>query len=75
VTLVDGSVVEVWADAVQGASGSDDQRDYLFGTLMDIDQTDQPGFEITARTPSNPRRVEVGVARFPRSAVRSLTSE
>jgi hypothetical protein len=74
VTLTDGSVVVVWADSAQGLSGPDDERDYVFGTLMDIDDADEDGFEILARTPSNPRRVEVAVARFPRSAVQSVRS-
>jgi len=64
----------VWADAVEGLSRPDDGRDYTFGSLMDIDEVDQDEFEILARTPSNPRRVEVAVARFPRGAVRDIVS-
>lgn len=75
VTLVDGSRVQVWADAVQGLAGPDDDRDYLFGCLMDVDEAEQAGLEITARTPSNPRRVEVAVARFPRGSVLSNGDE
>jgi hypothetical protein len=74
VVLLDGSVVEVWADAVEGLAGPEDQRDYSFGCLMDIDPALQGEFEVTARTPSNPRRVEVLVARFPRATVRDIHS-
>lgn len=74
VELHDGSTVEVWADSVTGLHGSDDDRDYVFGVLMDVDADQQPFFEVTARTPSNPRRVEVAVARFPRRAVVSILS-
>ena len=72
VTLADGSTVEVWADAAMGLS--DDNGDYVFGLLMDIDEACQQGFEVTARTPSNPLRVEVAVARFPRTAVLRVES-
>lgn len=68
-TLQDGSVVELWADAVAGLSGPEDQQDYEFGCLMDIDSALQDQFEVTARTPASRSRVEVLVARFPRAAV------
>ena len=74
VTLNDGTNVEVWAYSVQGLSGPEDERDYTFGTLMDINEADQGRFEVLARTPADPRRVEVAIARFPRSAVRSVRS-
>lgn len=74
VELHDGSTVEVWADAVTGLAGPDDDRDYVFGVLMDVDPDQQPFFDVTARTPTNPRRVEVTVARFPRRAVVSVFS-
>ena len=72
VTLNDGSEVEIWAHAVEGLSGAEDNRDYLFGVLMDVEPELQGEFEVTARTPSNPRRVEVAVARFPRSSVQDI---
>lgn len=59
VTVVDGSVVDVWADSVEGPGGPEDQRDYLFGNLMDIAPADQRAFDITATTPANPSRVIV----------------
>lgn len=34
VLFVDGSIVDVWADAVTGLSGPEDKRDYEFGCLM-----------------------------------------
>jgi hypothetical protein len=75
VTLADGSAVEVWADSVEGLSGPEDQRDYLFGNFMDIDPADQYAFDVTATTPGNPGRVVVTVARFPRpSVIRVITA-
>lgn len=71
-TLQDGSVVMIWADSAEGMAGPEDTRDYTFATLMDVDVDDQADFEILGRTPTNPRRVLVAVARIPRSAVRSV---
>lgn len=73
VTLADGAVVDVWADAVEGLSGPEDRRDYAFSNLMDIAPADQCAFDIRATTPANPSRVIVTVARFPRSSVRHVT--
>jgi hypothetical protein len=72
VTLNDGSEVEVWSHSVEGLSGPEDDRDYVFGVLMDIEPELQEEFEVTARTPANPRRVEVAVARFPRVSVQVI---
>jgi hypothetical protein len=69
-TLNDGNTVEIWADSAEGFAGPEDDRDYTFCTLMDIDEAQQSDFEIIGRTPRNPRRVIVAVARFPRAAVR-----
>lgn len=47
--LVDGSAVEVWAHAVSGLPGDDADRDYVFGSLIDIDIdiVDHEQFEIS----------------------------
>ena len=74
VTLLDGSVIEVWADSVEGLAGPEDQRDYLFGNLMDIRPEDQRGFDVTARAPTNPSRVVVTETRFPRASVARISS-
>ncbi len=74
VVLQDESVVEVWADSVEGLSGPDDVRDYLFESLMDIDPDAQPSFEVNFRTPSELKRVLVTVARFPRRSVKRIWS-
>jgi hypothetical protein len=68
VTLIDGLVVDVWADSVQG-SRPEDQGDYHFGNLMDISPDEQSSFEIVGRAPAAPDRVLVTVARFPRRSV------
>jgi hypothetical protein len=69
VALVDGSVVEVWADGVEGLAGPEDNRDHLFSNLVDVPPSEQAAFEVNARTPTRPERVSVTVARFPRNAV------
>ena len=63
--------MSVWAD-----SYSAEDRDYVFSALVDASLEEQgyPDIEITNRTPSNPERVVVTVARFPRSEVASIAS-
>jgi hypothetical protein len=68
------SRVEVWADTVTGLSGPEDDGDYTFGVLMEVEPEAQAAFEVTARTPTDPQRVEVAVARFPRTSAREVVS-
>jgi hypothetical protein len=42
--------------------------------LMDIDADPQDGFEVTGRGLAPGRRVEVAVARFPRSCVQDVVA-
>ncbi len=72
VTLTNGGQVDVWADAVTGLSGPDDGRDYVFGVLVNVAPDQQSAFEVLARNPSDPNRVEVAVARFPRAVVAAV---
>jgi len=73
VTLVDGSKVDVWADAVTGLTEKTSHHEHVvFGALMDIDVDLQDQFDVTARAPARSRRVEVAVARFPRSCVQDV---
>lgn len=73
VTLVGGSQVDVWADAVTGLTEKTSHHEHIvFGVLMDIDVGLQDQFEVTAHTPARSRRVEVAVARFPRSCVQDV---
>ncbi len=75
VTLVGGAQVDVWADAVTGlAEKAADDEHIVFGVLMDIDADVQDGFEVTARGLVPGRRVEVAVARFPRSCVQDVVT-
>jgi hypothetical protein len=67
ITLVDGGVLEVWDDGYQEVDGS-----YVFGALADVYQPMQNDLLITGRTPTDPRRVIVGLARFPVDAVRGI---
>jgi hypothetical protein len=73
VTLVGGTQVEVWADAVTGLTEKTAHYEHIvFGVLMDIDVDLQGQFEVTARAPARSRRVEVAVARFPRDCVQDV---
>jgi hypothetical protein len=73
VTLVGGAQVDVWADAVTGLTEKTAHHEHIvFGVLMDIDADLQDGFEVTARGLVPGRRVEVAVARFPRSCVQDV---
>ena len=74
VVLNDGSQADVWAHGVTGLSDPEDDRDYEFEVLMDVDTDIQGSFQVTAKTPSNPRRVAVAVTRFPRGCVREITT-
>jgi hypothetical protein len=69
VTLTNGLIVDVWADSVEGLAGPEDQRDYRFCNLMDVPPDVQGDFEVIGQTPSNPSRVIVTVALFPRRSV------
>jgi hypothetical protein len=70
ITLADGSVLRVWADGYQEIDGY-----YDFGTLIDLDggETVEAAL-IASRTPSNPARVIVSIARLPVAAVQTIRS-
>jgi hypothetical protein len=73
VTLAGGSRVDVWADAVTGLTEKTAHHEHVvFGVLMDIDVDLQDQFEVTARGLVPGRRVEVAVARFPRSCLQDV---
>lgn len=72
VTLHGGSVAQVWANALTQPTADEDR--YVFCVLMDASREEQWNLDITARTPSDPQRVEVCVARFPAPAVVSVVS-
>lgn len=73
VTLVDGSQIDVWADAVTGLNEKTAHHEHIvFGVLMDIDLDLQDQYEVTARAPVRSRRVEVAVTRFPRRSVQNV---
>jgi len=75
VTLVGGSQVDVWADAVTGLTEKTaHDEDIVFGVLMDIDPDIQDQFEVTARALVRSRHVEVAVARFPRGCVQDVVT-
>lgn len=73
VTLAGGARVDVWADAVTGLSEKTAHHEHVvFGVLLDVNPDLQDQFEVTARAPARSRRVEVAVARFPRSCVQDV---
>lgn len=67
VTLHAGHTIEVWADGYQEIDGA-----HVFGVLADADEEEQKGLLITGRTPTDPKRVIVGLCRFPIEAVASI---
>jgi hypothetical protein len=69
IIMKDGTQVEVWSD---GYSEVDD--DFIFGALVDASPEEQSALDVTSRTPSNPLRVVIAVARFPSSAVQKIRS-
>lgn len=64
VLLTDGSELTIWATAF---SREDDV--YEFDELIDASPDEQAWLDITGRTPSNPKRVIVVVARIPAGIV------
>jgi hypothetical protein len=72
VRLASGGQAIIWADSF---TQIDD--DYVFGSLVDVVAHEQEGghLEITARTPSNPKRIEVTVARISAADVVHISSE
>jgi len=60
VTLVNGSVVEVWADGYSEVEGT-----LVFSILVDATTDEQQVLEVTGPSPSRPERVIITVARFP----------
>lgn len=67
VTLRCGTVVELWADGYSIEAGT-----YVFSLLVRASPEDQAELDVTARTPSDPDRVGVAVARISLAAVQEL---
>jgi hypothetical protein len=68
ITLTTGTTVEVWADGFQELDGF-----YVFGVLVDVDsEPDRTSVLVLNRTPANPARVIIALARFPVSAVAEI---
>lgn len=64
-----GEVVDVWAHAY-----STEGEHYVFEVLTDTRGALPDSALVTARTPSNPERLALAVARFPVAAVRDIGS-
>jgi hypothetical protein len=69
VTLVSGSVVEVWADGYEDRDGC-----LVFTALIDADRPPEDSTLVVNRTPSDPLRVDVAVERFRRNDVADVES-
>ena len=69
VTTTDGTVITVWAD-----SYSEDGGEIVFAALADASAQEQEELDVVGRTPSNPARVVVALARFPATAVVTVWS-
>ncbi len=63
--------MSVWADSLQHPEHNSENA-YRFCVLMDVPEDQQSDYRVSARTPSNPQRVEVVVASFPRDAVSEI---
>ena len=72
VTLHDGTVAHVWANALTQPTPADDR--YTFGVLVDATAEEQVLLDVLATTPSRAGRVEVCVARFAAQSVASVVS-
>ena len=72
IRLASGAELVLWADGYTQRGA-----EYVFGVLVDASNEEQESdsVEILARTPSNPARVELCVARIPVAAVASISSE
>ncbi|MDH6706846.1 hypothetical protein P3T27_003573 [Kitasatospora sp. MAA19] len=67
VALDGGVLIELWADGYGVEDGA-----YLFSVLARATQEEQRQVDVVARTPADPQRVGVAVARFPAAAVRDV---
>jgi hypothetical protein len=67
VTLSSGESVDVWADSYSEADGF-----YVFGVVVDVEKQPADHVLVSARTPSNPARMVVAVARFPVGSVSDI---
>lgn len=72
IRLASGAELILWADGYARRG-----TEYVFGVLVDAndDEQESDSVEILTRTPSNPLRVELCVARIPMTAVASISSE
>jgi hypothetical protein len=67
VTLQSGALIELWADAY-----ATEQEAYVFSTLVRATAAEQAELDVTARTPADPSRIGIAVARIRLDEVRDL---
>ena len=68
-TMRDGTSIQIWADSYGEEDGA-----YVFGVLANVPQPEQERLDINARTPSDPERVVVTLARIPSELVEMIRS-
>jgi hypothetical protein len=69
ITLIGGALSRLLADGYSEADGAG-----VFSVLVDAEESEQEHLEIAGRTPSNPHRVLIVVARFPVDTVTKILS-
>jgi hypothetical protein len=69
VTLCDGTNLTLYADGYSVGGG-----EHIFSVLLTASASIQEGLDIVGRTPSDPERVMVALARIPSTAVTSVRS-
>ncbi|MGW2349030.1 hypothetical protein [Actinacidiphila glaucinigra] len=67
VELVTGQAMELWADGYSHVRG-----EYVFSNLVRLSVRDQAHADVTARTPADPERVMVAVARIAAESVTAV---
>jgi hypothetical protein len=69
VKLTSGSIVDVWADGFEALEGY-----FVFTALVDAERTPDESILVVNRTPTNPLRLDVALARFPVTEVSDISS-
>ena len=68
VTLRDGHTLVVWADSYRQTDA-----EYVFGALADGTASEQAALDIDARTPTDPSKIVVVLARIPSDLVETIS--
>ena len=69
IVLGTGAIIHAWA-----SSYTETDDDYVFGVLVVASNEEQEHLDVTARSPSDPSRVEIALLRLPVELVASIRS-